>query len=288
MLISHETPVSLLPYSWGYNDYDYCLVHLLPENQKYKDFYFKSVEYGRRVLLDNSIFELGTSFDPDQFAYWVKELKPFEYVIPDVLEDTAGTCMSIDNFLSKYSDLPGRKIGVVQGKTYQDIVDCYRYVAPRVDKIAISFDYSYYLHEWDTIKNNKPTEFDFILPDGVDVLKELAEDNKWAKYAVGRLILINRLYNDDVLDIEKPHHLLGASLPWEFSLYSLNDLSEYIETIDTSNPIVAGILGKKYEANYGLMEKWSVKLVDFIDAELTTQQIYDSFWNITQFRNLCK
>ena len=196
--------------------------------------------------------------------------------------------MSMDNFLSKYSDLPGRKIGVVQGKTYQDIVDCYRFVAPKVDKVAISFDYSYYLHEWDTIKNSKPTEFDFVLPPGVDALKELANDNKWAKYAVGRLILLNRLYNDDVLDIEKPHHLLGASLPWEFALYSLNDLSEYIETVDTSNPIVAGILGKKYEPDFGLMEKWSVKLVDFIDAELTEQQIYDSFWNITQFRKLCR
>lgn len=276
MLISHETPVSLLPYSWGYNDYDYCLVHLLPENQKYKDFYFKSVEYGRRVLLDNSIFELGTAFDPDQFAYWVKELKPFEYVIPDVLEDTAGTCMSMDNFLSKYSDLPSRKIGVVQGKTYQDIVDCYRYIAPKVDKIAISFDYSYYLENCDWSQINVPG---FV---------KKQEENKWLKYAVGRVKLLDDLYDDDVLDVNKPHHLLGASLPWEFALYSENFLSEYIETIDTSNPIVAGILGKKYEPEYGLSEKWSVKLVDFIDAELTEQQVNDSFWNITQFRKLCR
>lgn len=284
MLISHETPVSLLPYSWGYNDYDYCLVHLLPENQKYKDFYFKSVEYGRRVLLDNSIFELGTAFDPEQFAYWVKELKPFEYVIPDVLEDTEGTCKSMDSFLSKYSNLPGRKIGVVQGKTYQEICECYKFVSPKVDKVAISFDYSYYLDEWD----NKLSNPIFILPSEINITSELEKDNKWVKYAIGRLILLNRLYNDDVLDINKPHHLLGASVPWEFSLYSLNDLSEYIETVDTSNPIVAGILGKKYEPNFGLMEKWSVKLVDFIDAELTEQQVYDSFWNITQFRKLCR
>jgi len=276
MLISHETPVSLLPYSWGYNDYDYALVHLLPENQKYKDFYFKSVEYGRIVLLDNSIFELGTSFDPDQFAHWVKELKPYEYIIPDVLEDTEGTCKSMDNFLTKYSDLPGRKIGVVQGKTYQEIVDCYDFVAPKVDKVAISFDYSYYLEHWSTSEIRVP---EFV---------RQQEENKWFKYALGRVKLLSDLYNDDVLDIEKPHHLLGASVPWEFLLYAKNDLSEYIETIDTSNPIVAGILGKKYELEYGLSEKWSVKLVDFIDAELTEQQINDSFWNITQFRKLCR
>lgn len=276
MLISHETPVSLLPYSWGYNDYDYCLVHLLPENQKYKDFYFKSVEYGRRVLLDNSIFELGTAFDPEQFAYWVKELKPFEYVIPDVLEDTEGTCKSMDSFLSKYSNLPGRKIGVVQGKTYQEICECYKFVSPKVDKVAISFDYSYYLEHWSTTEINVP-----------GFVKD-QEINKWLQYAVGRVKLLDNLYDDDVLDVNKPHHLLGASLPWEFALYSKNFLSEYIETVDTSNPIVAGILGKKYEPEYGLSEKWSVKLVDFIDAELTEQQVYDSFWNITQFRKLCR
>jgi hypothetical protein len=276
MLISHETPVSLLPYSWGYNDFCYCLVHLMPINPAYKDFYFKSVDYGRKVLLDNSIFELGTSFDPDQFAHWVNELNPFEYVIPDVLEDAKGTCESMDSFLSKYSNLPGRKIGVVQGKTYQEIIDCYKFVAPKVDKVAISFDYSYYLQNCDWSQIN--------VPGFVKVL----EENKWFKYAIGRVKLLNDLYDDNILDINKPHHLLGASVPWEFSLYEDNFLSEYIETVDTSNPIVAGILGKKYEPEFGLSEKWSVKLVDFIDAELNNQQISDSFWNITQFRKLCK
>jgi hypothetical protein len=276
MKIFHETPVQLLPYSWGYNDGDYCLVHLLPINPAYRDFYFKSVEYGRHVLLDTSVFELGESFDPDEYAHWINRLRPTEYIIPDVLEDTSGTCLSMDNFLSKYSDLPGRKIGVVQGRTYEEIVNCYKFVAPKVDKVAISFDYSYYQENYSTTQIKVPG-YMFNL-----------ETNKWTKFALGRVKLLNDLYNDDVLDVSKPHHLLGASVPWEFSLYAENDLSEYIETIDTSNPIVAGILGKKYEPNYGLSEKWSVKLVDFIDAELTEQQIYDSFWNITQFRKFCR
>jgi hypothetical protein len=182
----------------------------------------------------------------------------------------------MDNFLSKYSNLPGKKIGVVQGKTYQEIVECYDYIAPKVDKIAISFDYSYYLEHWEWSGLSVPG---FV---------KKHEVNKWFQYAIGRVKLLDDLYNDDVLNVDKPHHLLGASVPWEFSLYENNLLSEYIETIDTSNPIVAGILGKKYEPEYGLSEKWSVKLVDFIDAELTEQQITDSFWNITQFRKLCR
>lgn len=276
MLISHETPVSLLPYSWGYNDYCYCLVHLLPVNQKYKDFYFKAVECGRKVLLDNSIFELGTAFDSEQFAYWIKKLTPYEYVVPDVLEDQSGTCTSLDNFLTKYSDLPGRKIGVVQGKTYKELVECYKFVAPKVDKVAISFDYSYYLENWSTTEFYVPG---FALN---------TETNKWLKYCLGRVKLLHDLYCDGILLPDKPLHLLGASVPWEFSLYRENKLYNYIETIDTSNPIVAGILDKKYNPTYGLHEKWSVKLVDFIDAELTSQQQETSLYNISIFRNFCK
>lgn len=276
MLISHETPVSLLTHSWGYNDYDYALVHLLPTNQKYREFYFKSVEYGRKVLLDNSIFELGTAFDPDQFAHWVQKLTPFEYVIPDVLEDMKGTCDSLDNFLSKYNNLPGKKIGVVQGKTYQELIDCYKFVAPKVDKVAISFDYSYYLKNWST------TEF-YVPGFAINT-----ETNNWIKYCLGRVKLIHDLQCDGVLLTEKPLHLLGASVPWEFSLYSKNNLYSYIETVDTSNPIVAGILNKKYNPVYGLHEKWSVKLVDFIDSELDTQQLQNSLYNISIFRRLCK
>ena len=276
MLISHETPVSLLPYSWGYNDYCYALVHLLPENEKYRDFYFKSVEYGRRVLLDNSIFELGTAFEPEHFAHWVQKLNPYEYVIPDVLEDSDGTCASLDNFLAKYSNLPGKKIGVVQGKTYQELVDCYKFVAPKVDKVAVSFDYSYYLENWLTTQ--------FYVPGFVFN----TETNKWIKYALGRVKLLSDFLREGILSPNKPLHLLGAAVPWEFSLYNKNNLYKYVETIDTSNPIVAGILNKKYNPTYGLHDKWSVKLVDFIDAELNTQQLQDSLYNISIFRSFCK
>jgi len=73
MLISHETPTRLLETSRGYNDYDYCLVHLLPINDQYRAFYKDSIEMGRHVLLDNSIFELGEAYDSKEYAYWIKD-----------------------------------------------------------------------------------------------------------------------------------------------------------------------------------------------------------------------
>jgi hypothetical protein len=281
MLISHETPISLLDTSRGYNDYDYCLVHLLPEHKEYFNFYKESVDMGRHVLLDNSIFELGEAYDSKEFAYWIKELRPTEYIIPDVLESSEGTIESFKKFTSTYKDeLPGKTIGVIQGKTYKEIVDCYNYIAPRVDKVAISFDYSFYLNEWSTREDYMEET------DPFPIWAQSLELNKWVRYTFGRIAILNRLYNDKIL-LPKPHHLLGCATPWEFKFYKKFPLSRYIDSIDTSNPIVAAILHKKYNPVYGLHEKWSVKLVDYIGANITKEQLELAFYNTTLFRKFC-
>ena len=276
MLVSHETPIPLLEESLSYNDYDYCLVHLLPTHKEYKDFYFKCSQSGRHVLLDNSIFELGESYDPEQFAYWIKELKPTEYIIPDVFNDKDKTISCYEEFISQYENLPGEKIAVVHGKTYEEFVECYQYFEDKADKIAFNFIDDYfkdsYENELPTSKLNIPSYWNSI------------EENDWKKYALGRAMMMHRMIKDGTLNVYKKHHLLGATLPREFSLYIENNISGYITTIDTSNPIVAGLLNKRYEPNYGLQEKWSVKLVDFIETEPSYQQLKDIFYNIFEFK----
>ena len=56
--VSHESPISILNVSTDYNDYDYALVHLFEEHEKYYDFFVNSLKAKRMVYLDNSIFEL--------------------------------------------------------------------------------------------------------------------------------------------------------------------------------------------------------------------------------------
>ena len=63
MLISHEVPISILQESRKFNDYDYALVHLFETEPEYYDYFVDSLKQGRKVILDNSIFELGTAFD---------------------------------------------------------------------------------------------------------------------------------------------------------------------------------------------------------------------------------
>lgn len=259
MKISHESPLALLPMSRTYNDYDYALVHLFETEPTYLEFFKQSVANGRHVLLDNSIFELGVSFDPDRYAHWIEVLKPTEYIIPDVLEDTIGTMDNAADWMEKYSNLPGKKIGVVQGKSYHDLVQCYQYLDEviNVDKIAISFDYSYYL-------------------------KVCPHPNKWMGYTNGRIQTIMQLLENEIINKNKPHHLLGCALPVEFMFYRGQDFN-WIETIDTSNPIVHGLLDVDYEPG-GLVSKQSIKLVDLLHSVPNRKQMSKIQRNIELFR----
>lgn len=256
--ISHESPLSLLPLSRQYNDYDYALVHLFDEIPEYFNFFKESIKQGRHVILDNSIFELGEAFDSDKLAERIIELKPTEYIIPDVLESVEGTLNKFYNWLHKYRDLPGKKIGVVQGKTYEEIVHCYKSLDIYCDKIAISFDYSYYEKDNDI---------------------GLGKTYQWMK---GRQDLIDRLLHEGVININKPHHLLGASLPQEFTYYK-DSVYDFIESIDTSNPIVHGLLDVRYDMR-GLAGKSSIKLVELINSIPTPIQAENIFYNINRFK----
>lgn len=264
MKISHESPLSLLSDSRKYNDYDYALVHLFEEVPEYYNFFVESVKQGRHVLLDNSIFELGTAFDPAKYAEWIDKLKPTEYIIPDVLEDAMGTMDNALEWKEKYwggTPKSSKCIGVVQGKNYNELVQCYQYMNDviNVDKLAISFDYSYYLE---------------VCP----------HPNKWMGYVLGRVQTLNRMLNDGVINKDKPHHLLGCALPIEFFFY--REGFDWIDTIDTSSPIVHGLCDVIYEPG-GLTNKQSIKLVDLLNSTPTPEQIDKINWNLSVFRSYC-
>ena len=60
----------------------------------------------------------------DRFAYWIKKLGPTKYFIPDALYDTAKTLSNVKTWNLYYKDkVPGKAIGVVQGKTFRVWLD---------------------------------------------------------------------------------------------------------------------------------------------------------------------
>ena len=253
--IAHESPKSIFEDVQKQTDYDYALVHLFEEDKEYLEQFKKAVTKGREVILDNSIFELEEAFDADRFAYWIKELRPTWYIVPDALEDTKKTMSQMQDWNMKYSDVPGKKIGVVQGKTYEQIVGCYEYMdkLANVDMIAISFDYSYYT-------------------------KSVPHPNKYVSWMLGRVKLLGDLVRDGVINEDKPHHLLGCGLPQEFSFYSQYP---WIYSLDTSNPVVHGIKGIGYRSD-GLWSKESQKLFELINFEVEDTNLILN--NIHKFR----
>lgn len=256
--IAHESPISIIRDVQAVTDYDYCLVHLLEEQPEYLKFFREAKLKNRKVLLDNSIFELGEAFHPDEFAKWILELTPDEYIIPDSLENTDKTISNALSWVNKYNHLPGKKIGVIQGKTYDDIKRCYIVLDKEldVDKIAISFDYSYYTT---------------LVP----------HPNKLISWMLGRVTLLSMLKRDGIINVNKPHHLLGASLPWEFTYY--REGYEFIESLDTSSPVVSGIEGIMY-SDMGIWEKPQTKLFTIIDKDI--DNFNQVLYNIQKFRHL--
>ena len=85
--VSHEVPICLLESSLLFNDYQYCLPHLMDENEKYRNFFIECRDKGVEIYMDNSLHELGYAYDSDRLLYWVEQLKPTNFYIPDVWMD---------------------------------------------------------------------------------------------------------------------------------------------------------------------------------------------------------
>lgn len=254
--IAHEAPLSIFNQIQEVTDYDYALVHLFEESEYYWEKFKRAKEKGREIILDNSIFELGEAFDSDKYYGWIEKLMPEWYIIPDVLEDAEATVARLIN----WQHVVGCKtIGVVQGKTLEDIIWCYKEVEPRVDKVAFSFDYSFFVNE--EINGKLPTVYHH--------------------YMYGRDALLHYMLNNNIINTNKPHHLLGCGLPQEFSSYKE---FKWIDSLDTSNPVVAGIKGMSYNGVNGLNDKPSQKLFTMINQDIGNSTLEKILYNIECFR----
>jgi hypothetical protein len=260
---SHESPISCLDLSLSYNDYAYALVHLFEERPEYYNF-FKKIRTTTNipVLLDNSIFELGHSFDPSQYREWIYKLDPNYYIVPDVLESSSLTIDAWMEFNSEGIPPGPKQIGVVQGQTWTELVECYKWMSQHADYIAISFDYSYY----------QTTGFG---------------ECKLSRMSSGRQRFIQQLIDEGIWNWSKPHHLLGCGLAREFRYYVDKNINN-IKSCDTSNPVVAAIKGIPYNDEFGLSEKPKTLLADLIDTELDDTQLELLDYNTKMFKKILR
>lgn len=260
----HEAPKCIFNEVQKVTDGDYALVNLFAEDAEYYQMFEDAVAAGREVILDNGVFELGEAWDAAEFAGWVEKLRPTWYIVPDVLENCAGTVASFFEFINKYPNLPGKRIGVAQGENYELMVACYKAIEPYCDMVAMSFDFSWFQDM-------------------------RSASNRCIQAMVGRRCMLDRMVEDGVINRSKPHHLLGVMLPQEVRYYSHPDQADrfdWIYSIDTSNPVVHGLKGIRY-MEHGLDSKESQKLYTMINSAVTDEQYEDIMHNIETFRGFC-
>ena len=184
------------------------------------------------------------------------------YIVPDVLEDTEGTINQWISWEEKYHFPECRTMGVVQGKTWQELRDCYHLMSECADMIAISFDYTYYLTTGEG-------------------------DDKLQLFSSGRKRFIQQLIDAGIWNWDKPHHLLGCSLAREFRYYVDNNVYN-IKSVDTSNPIIAAMHQMKYNDEFGLTTKPKTLLADMIEHELSEQELQYIDYNTRMFKKILR
>lgn len=270
--VSHETPIALLEESKRFNDYDYCLVHLLDKEPEYLSFFERSLAVGRQVILDNSLYELGKAFDSKKFAGWVTKLascavakNQLTYVVPDVFNDGLQTAKSAKDFLNRYPNLPGKKMIVPHGTNLNELITCYKEIYSLADIIGIPFGSASYV-----------TWFDTLSPGNT-----LTDEQK---KTYGRQLLLDMLYHGQLL--KKPIHLLGCNLPTEFGHYKGAPYEKYIDSLDTSSPVLHGLLNIPYIYPHGLKCRSKTKIIELLNVARTQVDIDLILHNVRMFKEL--
>ena len=257
MKISHEVPRCLLTASTEFNDYDYCLPHLLDQDEEYKQYFIDARDKGRYVIMDNSLHELGEAYDFERLKYWVNELEPDEFMVPDVWMNCGQTAAQAKYWLQFEFPEKTQKIAVIQGEDKNQAYLCANLLQNLgYKKLCVSYGATWYN--------------DFFPHSNPDMGK-----------ALGRVRFVQGLLKlEELKDIK--FHLLGCSIPQEFSWY---DNNPRIESIDTSNPVMAALEGIEYK-EHGLNTKPSANMNDHFNVDFMDIQYGSILYNANKFKKI--
>tara|TARA_R100001509_G_scaffold124347_2_gene77969 strand:- start:1496 stop:2302 length:807 start_codon:yes stop_codon:yes gene_type:complete len=257
MKVSHEVPSCLLSASPEFNDYDYCLPHLLDQDEDYLQYFKNAKEYGRYIIMDNSLHELGEAYNYDRLKYWVNELQPDEFIVPDVWMNCSQTAAQAKYWLQFKYPKKTKITAVIQGENKNQAYLCASLLVNLgYKKLCVSYGATWYN--------------DFFPHANTDMGK-----------ALGRVRFVQGLLNlKQMKDIK--FHLLGCSIPQEFSWY---DNHPQIESIDTSNPIMAALEGNLY-SKHGLNFKPKANMNDHFDTAWEDINYEDILHNTNAFREI--
>jgi hypothetical protein len=259
MKISHELPLSLFQYSAEFNDYEYCLPHLLDKFPDYRQFFLDSSERGRFIIMDNGLFE-GVKHTTQDLLEKIDLIEPNIFIVPDEWNDRDITAKNAKHWTQYKLPFKTKLMVVLQGKNVNEIHTLYQQ--------CVDLGYTHFAINHSSI-----------------VYQSLCEsDIEIANQSVGRVMLIEYLRSQNIIKDHHYIHLLGASTPQEFTYYRDN-LPTLINSVDTSNPIICGALGQRYE-EVGMLTKPKNKIEEFMEVDLE-DRIEDIKYNVQRFKDFC-
>jgi hypothetical protein len=264
MKVSHEVPLCFLNESLEWNDYQYILPHLIDQYPQYKT---HMLEYKKKpdsfIICDNGLFE-GVDHTIEDLLSKINLIHPNIFIVPDTWNDSVSTIRSAKHWMINYSnklhDIGVELMAVCQGKTIGELITTYQTLVDLGYK-HIAFNHSSIAYQ----------EANVI---GLDPLKA-------SMY--GRMEFIRRLVANNIIRPTYYHHLLGCSLPQEFMTYG--DW-KFIKSVDTSNPILVGAEGIRYEDG-GIDFKPKEKLAHYFKKDLSGQK-EDIIFNVQRFKQYIK
>lgn len=263
MKVSHELPLSLMHYAYQWNDYDYCLPHLLDKYEQYRLFFQKSRLDKRFIIMDNGLFE-GVEHTIEDLLDKINLIRPNIFIVPDAWNDTTTTVRSAKHWMMNYGkklkELDVDLMAVCQGQTIGDLVIMYQTLTD-LGYNHIAFNHSSIAYE---------KEYNGNMP-------------KLKAQMYGRMDLIKRLNDKGVIRKNHYHHLLGCSLPQEFMNYKEYN---FIKSVDTSNPILVGAEGVQYTSS-GIIFKPEHKLEHYFEKDLS-DRLEDIIFNVNKFKSYVK
>jgi len=263
MKVSHELPLGLMHHAYEWNDYDYCLPHLLDQYEQYRLFFQKSKKDKRFVIMDNGLFE-GVEHTIEDLLEKTHLVQPDIFIVPDAWNDSTSTVRSAKHWMMNYGkklkEIGVELMAVCQGQDMGELIITYQ--------TLVDLGYTHIAF------NHSSVAYEKAYPGEMPKLK---------KQMYGRMEFIRRLVESGSIRKNHYHHLLGCSLPQEFMAYG--DW-KFIRSCDTSNPILVGAEGVRY-TDSGINFKPENKLEHYFEKNLE-DKIEDIKFNVARFKTYIK
>lgn len=264
MQLAFITPTAYLSKFSSQGDFYLALAHLIDDNgeNEYATFHRREAEKGRRVVLDNGLFE-GAQVEPEALIERARAIKAQAVCAPDVLYDSKGTIKAFKEFIRlKYeTGLVCDVMGIPQADNPSGWWECFQFMDMHTgcDLVGLSI-------------LSVTKSFDFLAGRGRD------------EYITGaRAYLIRQLYNYSDLSGRRltPIHLLGLGESYADVVQAIELLPRDIVSNDSSSCFVHGAQGIRYD-QFGVLPygKDPTKLNFDLSPYLSSSRIDDTQYNI--------